>query len=131
MTNMQTWDQAVASRVQGALGMNAACVLAYKVVGGAGGIGLSQDGTGFARVSLLSDSDQGCVLILSGILTVKFAPDSSRLQSMGWTTIEDGLLAASKPRQMQEDSSERLGQQMIYPSMVSLENHHKNSESDD
>jgi hypothetical protein len=130
LTKMQTWDQAVASRVQGALGMDAARVLAYKIIGDAGGIGLSQDGTGFAQVSLVSNSDQSCVLILSGILTVQFAPDSSRLQSMRWTTTEDGLLAAVKPRRTQEDSSVRLGQQMVYPSMVSLENH-KNSETYD
>jgi hypothetical protein len=132
LTIMQTWDQAIASRVQGALGVDAARVLAYKVEGDAGGIGLSKDGTGFARVSLVSNtSDQSCVSILSGILTVKFAHHSSRLQSMRWTTIEDGLLATFKPRRMQEDSSVRLGQQMVYPSMVSLENHHKNSETYD
>ena len=136
LMKMKQWDEMIKSRVAESLDFEASRLLVYKVIGGDGGIAINKDGTGFARVNVVSKADQGH-LILAAILTVKFVSGTSRLRFVDWTTLmdrwsvsngspEDG--AALSPAS--SSSCDTLSTQVVYPSVVSLE-HDKSGESHD
>jgi hypothetical protein len=105
---MRQWDATVVSRVRQYFGHGAARSLVYRVIGDMDGIAVTKGGDGFCRVELAVNSDRGTA-VLSGIMTVHFVPESSRLRSAGWSTVADCMV------------DETLGYQMVYPSVVSLD----------
>ena len=136
MAKMRNWDQMINTRVAESLDTEASRLLVYKIVGGDGGIAINKDGTGFAKVNIVSKAEQGH-LILSGILSVKFASGTSRLRSVDWTTLMDRWSVSSRLNEdgaalspASSSSCDTLSTQVVYPSVVSLE-HDKSSESHD
>lgn len=129
---MQQWDKQLISRLAQVYGAGSESCFIYKVVGGVDGIALSTDGNGFARVELIVNREEIKVAI-SGLLTVNFESDSSRLSSVHWTTLEDRCMALPEcgdlhgsPVQSHasHDSSSSktstLSSAMVHPSVVSL-----------
>jgi hypothetical protein len=141
-SRMMQWDYDIRARYHKSEGST----FHYKLGDGKDGIATSKNGSGFTRVDLVvnqpshSTGKSSTKLVLSGILTVRFASTSSRLSSATWTTSQyipsfsvdsirqedqqDGNGAAAAPSDGDEpssSSSETLETQMIHPSVVSLD----------
>ena len=120
------------SRVERCFGDDACRSLVYKVAGDLDGIAISDADNGFAHVDLVLKNVHGETCVLSGIMTVLFAPGSSRLHSAVWATTSDNTNKMSH-RHSQYDSvalPETLGNQRVYPSNVSLD-HDKADEAEE
>jgi hypothetical protein len=126
---MKLWDEIITSRVERCFGGDVCRSLAYKVNGDLDGIAISNADNGFVHVDLVLNVNGGGTRVLSGIMTVHFAPGSSRLHSAVWTTTADNI-----SNNMRQDDSvplpETLGNQRVYPSNVSLD-HDKASEPEE
>jgi hypothetical protein len=120
---MKGWDAQIASRVIESFGNGVERSLVYKIVGGMDGIALSKGGNAVARVELLINGNDTKVL-LSGYLSLLFAPESSRLRSVDWTILEDHFSegrVVNRSSRVQGSSSQNLGSQLVHPSVVSLD----------
>jgi hypothetical protein len=124
---MQEWDKALISRVGQSCGEGVERCLVYKIVGGMDGIALSEDGNGIARVELIVIREEAKVVI-SGLLMIHFASDSSRLGSVRWTTLEDHCISSTSVGSVRSNASHRssssettLSSSMVHPSVVSLD----------
>jgi ribosomal protein S10 len=151
LLRMQRWDRDIHKRFISAnenyTCTSSASTFHYKIVGGPNGVAISENGLGFAHVELELKPDKDAAdesaskLVLTGILTVQFAPSSSRLSSAVWTTTQyvpsfsvdfsrsnaaagvEAAEAAAPPRDDPSSSSNdsTLENQMNHPSVVSLE----------
>ena len=149
LLRMQRWDRDIQKRFrlrsgsQEEISASARSAFQYKLADGLNGVAISDGGTGFARVDLEVEQGPGdqTKLVLSGILTVQFAPSASTLSSAIWTTTHyvpsfsvefsrsmahaggEAAHAASPPRDDPSSSSNdsMLEHQMVHPSVVSLE----------
>lgn len=127
----------------------------YMLADGADGFAISENGTGFARVDIVLrgiqelPSESAPKLVLSGILTIQFTSTSSRFSSVTWTTSEHPQ-SVSGPLSRRNDElqtvtgvagalvvvdpscfSNALENQMIHPSVVSLDIKALNAEGTD
>jgi hypothetical protein len=87
---MLEWDNELANSITQKHGKSTDGSLVYKIVGGKAGIALSNDDTGFARVELhISCKDRAPTtrVVLLGFMVAHFAPESSHLRSIVWTTL--------------------------------------------
>jgi hypothetical protein len=128
---MKEWDKVLATRVARSYGVGRERSLVYLIVGGIDGVALSHDGNAFLRVELAMNSEEAKI-VLSGILTIQFATESSLLCRVGWTTLEDHC--ATQGREETHSSSpsrEPLGSHLVHPSVVSLLDHHRSLETDE
>ena len=121
---MQEWDETIAHGVSQRFGVKALRTLAYKIIGDTDGIAVSEDDHVFARVALVLDSADGSSIV-EGILVVNFSGNSCQLNSATWTTTATLLAGRAAPSDVPNSplssSSETLGSQMVYPSVVSLD----------
>ncbi|KAG7364063.1 hypothetical protein IV203_037265 [Nitzschia inconspicua] len=151
LSRMLQWDQDVRKRCQNFCAStkrveSGGSIFQFKLVDGPDGIAISKNGSGYARVDLLmkqsaaATSETESRVVLSGILILQFVSTSSRLSSASWTTSQY-LPSFSIPSIRQDEpryasgaddapsggdepsssSNETLENQMIHPSVVSLD----------
>jgi hypothetical protein len=151
MANMLQWDLDIRERCQPS-SIDDIPSFHYILVDGANSIAISKKGSGFALVDLVMQGGRDASeassknLLLSGILQVQFASDSSRLSSASWTVSQyhpsfsvhssrqvgrqdDAVAASSSQFHGHSPSStpssmspnETLENQMIHPSVISLD----------
>jgi hypothetical protein len=121
MTRMETMEEVIRCKVANHFGKEAASKLGYSVVGGGDSIAFNKAGVAMVELAVVVNNDtppqhDASSTIMSAMIRWKFAPDSAKLMGMQWTTTVDKL-AHVRPT----DSSELLGSQTCYPSVVSLD----------
>lgn len=102
-------------RVVRCYGSGAEKSVGMKAVGGANGIALSNDGTAFASVEVVLDSDETRLLV-SSELRFRFAPGSDKIRSASWRTIREYFVPSKHANGLGN-----LCDQLVHPSVVSLE----------
>jgi hypothetical protein len=157
IARMIQWDRDIRERCRPSL-VDDISSFHYNLVDDASGIAISKKDFGFARVDLSiqrrdDSSESPSNLLLSGILTVQFASTSSRLCSVSWTISQyhpsfsvysikqDRVVVTSSspsnsltPSSLSSSSKETLENQMIHPSVVSLDlkaSHTETTEAND
>lgn len=118
MTRMETMEEVIRCKVANHYGKAAVIKLGYSVVGGRESIAVSKAGVAMVELAVVVKNSPSAAptSIMSAMIRWKFAPKSAKLMGMQWTTIVD-TLAHVHPT----DSSELLGSQTCYPSVVSLD----------
>jgi hypothetical protein len=115
---MKMFDRNLAVEVEETMGRSFVGNLSYTLADG--GVAVNESGTGFARVLVTTHMSQQ--ILMTGILKIKFEPDSAKLMSVVWYITEEGSDEHAHAQDAESESSnESLGCQTSYPSVVSLE----------
>jgi hypothetical protein len=115
---MAMFDRSLAAKVEATMGKSVVGNLSYTVADG--GVAVNDSGTGFAQVLVTTHMSQQA--LMTGILKIKFAPDSAKLMSVEWHITEEGSDEHALAQDAESESSnESLGCQTSYPSVVSLD----------
>ena len=117
---MQEWDQTLIAGLRSTPEEMSSGTLEYQVVGGMDGIGISKDGSAFARVDLVKRHQDETKVIVSGMFLFRFPALSHRLSYVRWVSMQDDF-SESGSQGSESSSSETLGSQLVHPSVVSLD----------
>mmetsp|Transcript_41779 Transcript_41779/g.64357 ORF Transcript_41779/g.64357 Transcript_41779/m.64357 type:complete len:416 (-) Transcript_41779:125-1372(-) len=118
VNSMKDWDMSFIKQVTQCYGPGAERFVEFKVVGGADGIAMSKDGSGFSHVEIVLNVNEPRLLI-TATLSFQFAPGSDQIRSAAWTTLHEYCAPQELP--FRASNSENLGNLLVHPSVVSLD----------
>lgn len=120
---MNSFDKSLATRVEELMGNSFVKKLSYSV-DPKEGVAINEHGTGFAEVTVSTQDHHQERTIMTAILKLTFVPDSDKLKSVVWHITDERFDHASNGEDSDcpsAASSESLGCQMSFPSVVSLD----------
>jgi hypothetical protein len=119
--SMDRFCQHILSRALDTYGARALGRIKFRMDTSNGGLALNEANMGFVNVQVvLTDKD---LVLVDAILQSQFVPSSSKLESAKWCTLSEKFdeLKDMDAESTSEFSSESLGLQTSFPSVVSLD----------